>query len=233
MKNILIPGIALLLLLTACQESKSPSFKLTGEITNHEDKYLKLFNWLGKSDWVEYVDVVDNQFEWDTLIEQPMIKDLMYNMSSTSVYMEPGKSVHISFEAEQVDSTRSFSGDLIKENMALNEVMTTLQSINYQYAYTQPIDLATKYLDSLENIAMDILNTAIEKDQLSSNFRDFALSNLKSFIGSNRLNIGQRKDSLPADYYSFLDDFDFENESFLDVPHYRMFFIQLSRDVGQ
>ena len=78
MRTLILFGLASILILTSCQETKeqqeiSTVAKITGQIENHDNTKLKLRDFFGKGPWQQDIPVNNNGFALELNTDQPVI----------------------------------------------------------------------------------------------------------------------------------------------------------------
>ena len=215
-------GLAVMLLCSSCRDKRN--VQVIGSIQNDDQTSLSIVDYFGTSEWTTDLDVQDGAFELYLPLDNPSLKRLTYGSAWKDLYLEPGQTVEITFDAQSFDSTFRFTGTLATENSLLDSVATRLQNVDYSFVYTQPLDVATAYIDSLHNDGEEYFNTLAGSHQISAPF----IQSVEDFIHYNaatlKIIIGERQDEKPDDYYRFLHELTIENARALDNHHYRMFF---------
>jgi peroxiredoxin len=224
MKARLLLGFALILIFSSCREQNMVT--LSGDIQNHGQAKLQLSNFFGTSAWRSEIDVNNGIFEVNLPIEKPVIQSVSYGMSSKTLFLEPGQTLNISFDAENVDGSIRFGGTLAPENSIIDSLSRSI-NIDYSYIYTQPLELAAAYLDSTSDAANRHLEELLKDVQSSPEFDDYARAFIDYQAAGLKIIIGERQDEQPEGYYGFLDQLKIESESWIDIPEYRMFLYQL------
>ena len=224
MKSIIALGITCIILFTSCHNEKEvPVVSITGVIHNYEHTQPILRDFLGKAEWADSIEVSDGKFAIDIPVDQPTIKSMTYGYTWKDIFLVPGESLDISFDANNFDSSLVYGGSLALENSILDSVSTKVGNIDYSIAYYQPLEVATRYLDSLKNVSQLYFTELTKNETTSPLFEDYVNGFIEYKIASLKIVIGERAEERDANYYAFIDDLSFENENLLEILDYRFF----------
>ena len=196
---------------------------LSGAIEHHDGTVLKIYDTMGKGSWYEPIPVEEDLFSIHLTLTDPAIKKLIYGDIRKDIFLEEGKSLYVSFDAEDIENTFRFGGDLERENSLLDSISVKSNSIDYSYIYSQPLELATQYLDSFRTDCKAYLATLFDHHKTSSVFEKYVHASVDYQVAYLKILLGERQDEQYPGYYDFLNDLDIEDASLLDVPDYRIF----------
>jgi peroxiredoxin len=225
MKNLIILGLSSLLICFSCQNNKNLSYEVTvaGTIENHDQTVLKILDVMGRGSWEDVVPVIDNRFSINLNLERPAIKTLMYGDMRKDIFLQPGKSLEVSFDALNIENTLRYGGDLKIENTVFDSISDKLENIDYSFLYTQPLDLTTLYMDSLKYDSKEYLKSLLNKHITSPYFEEYAIASIDYNVAYLKIMLGDGQDEQYAGYYDFLNELKIEDADLLDMPNYRMF----------
>tara|TARA_R110001606_G_scaffold399174_1_gene581299 strand:+ start:86 stop:1477 length:1392 start_codon:yes stop_codon:yes gene_type:complete len=226
MKHIRILIIVFVVICTSCDKKNEPLQKetISGSILNHKEKVLTLYDFLGKSQWEQQIEVKDGVFKINLEINQPTIKSFAYgNNLPKDIFLLPNKTASVSFDANDFENSFRLKGDLEVENSILDSISSKLLNLDYKYVYTESLENSIIYLDSLELNSKEILRNLLSNNKTVANFENFATACIEYNTAYLKLDIAGRKDQHPKDYYDFLNNLSFTEPYLLEVFYYRMF----------
>jgi peroxiredoxin len=225
MKTLVTLGLAGLLICSSCQEKKEESgvAVLSGTISNHNEKDLKINDFLGKSEWSKVIEVSDNSFEETLDLEKPVMKMLQYDNVRKDIFIQPGKSLKVYFDANDIEKTFKYEGDLAMENSILDSVTTKLNSIDIGFVYSQKLEDAVKYLDSIKRGSKDLFRRLTAENPTSPEFIEYTTAFIDYKMAGLKVRAGSRNGEEPDNYYAFLEELTLTNPDLLDIGEYRMF----------
>ncbi|SMD43963.1 Peroxiredoxin [Aquiflexum balticum DSM 16537] len=225
MKNLIILGLSSLLICLSCQNNKNLSNEVTvaGTIENHDQTVLKILDVMGRGSWEDVVPVTENRFSINLTLERPAIKTLMYGDMRKDIFLQPGKSLEVSFDALNIENSFRYGGDLKIENAVFDSISQRLGNIDYSYLYTQPLDLTSLYMDSLKNDSKEYLKSLLNKYITSPYFEEYANASIDYNVAYLKIMLGDSQEEQYAGYYDFLNELKIEDHDLLDMPDYRMF----------
>ena len=225
MKHLKILGFAIVLICSSCQtkEDVFNDISITGQIENHDETVLKILDVMGRGPWEDVVPVIENRFSINLTLERPAIKTLKYGDMRKDIFLQPGKSLEVSFDAIHIENTFRYGGDLEMENVVFDSISHLLGKIDYSYIYSQPLDLTTLYLDSLKDSCKEYLKSLLKKHITSPFFEEYAIASIDYNVAYLKIMLGDGQDEQYAGYYDFLNELKIEDADLLDMPNYRMF----------
>tara|TARA_R110001583_G_scaffold189888_1_gene353676 strand:- start:108 stop:1496 length:1389 start_codon:yes stop_codon:yes gene_type:complete len=225
MRELFTIWLASLLICTSCQKQNKVSEAIvSGIIYNHQkDKDLKLNDFFGKSEWRQVVEVTDNSFEIRLDIEKPVIRMLEYENLRKDIFLQPSKSLEVSFDTENLEKSLKYNGDLARENTILDSVSQKVRDIDYAFVYGQELNVVAKYVDSIEQVSKDVLQRLNKTNPTSSEFIEYANAYIEYNLSGLKIMLGERKDTQPDNYYEFLEKLTVTDPDLLDIPEFRMF----------
>jgi len=227
MKTFLTLLLISLLLFTSCQKESNTDLPgdsvLSGTITDHANRVLKISDFLGKSEWKQDIVVSDSTFELKMELEKPAIKTLQNELVWKDIYLEPNKTLKVYFDANNIEESLQYASDLAEENSILEAVNKVLDGVSFRVVYDLELEEAIPYLDSIKNKSKAVLQQRSTANKISPDFMTYANAHIDYNIASYKIRIGERKETQPENYYAFLDELSYTDPDFLNVPEYRMF----------
>ncbi|TPV35366.1 AhpC/TSA family protein [Paucihalobacter ruber] len=225
MKQLIIFGFALLLICSSCQtkEVVSNDVSITGQIENHDQSVLKFQDFMGKGKRYTEIVVQDGTFAINLPINKPVIKMLTFGSTFKNIFLQPGETLDISFDALKIDSTFKFGGSLASENVLLDSISGKLKKVDYNYIYNESLENAGKYLDSMSAANKQYIEALIVDQPLSTHFEEYAKAMAEYNNSALKIMLGERQDEQPNNYYDFINQLSLENDDYLDIWEYRFF----------
>lgn len=224
MKRILFLGLAAMLIFSSCKEKNGVT--ISGVIQNYDQTPLQIYDVYGKSSWTDNVIVENGKFEKYLPIDKPVIKMILYGSGLKNIFLQPGETLEISFDAAKMDSTLRFGGSLAVENSVLDSVTGRLNRLDFDYLFAQPLETVAGYLDSTSNADRQYFEKLISNKKTTPVFREYTLALIDYNSAYIRIYLGDYKEKRPEDYYDFLNQLTLENNNLLDIPQYRIFLAQ-------
>jgi thiol-disulfide isomerase/thioredoxin len=143
--------------------------------------------------------------------------------------MEPGSSLEVTFDVNDPESTRTFIGDTESESEYCNKIDKASREMNQaiREAYKlEPGEFRTsiladkqkkeEMLNSLISGNQGISQKFIENEKTAYEFTTYSL--LMTYEQAHKYYAGVETVELPADWYSFMDNVDVNNETYLKIP---------------
>ncbi|OZV67992.1 TlpA family protein disulfide reductase [Winogradskyella aurantia] len=225
MKTAISLVLVALLCCSSCQKkSEASSYSnpsISGKISNPGKHKLKLFDFLGKSQWQQDIEVMDSAFTVNLNINTPVFKTLAYGNTRKDIFLKPNKSLIVYIQ----EGTFKYDGDLAHENSILDAVSSRLQTVDFPFVSSQPLEVAKKYIDSLEEDSYKLLQELTSTNPTSSDFQDYTKAYIKYDLAFLKLMLGERKDEQPDNYYDFLNTTTLSKPELLDISKYRSFLV--------
>lgn len=215
----------MLLICASCQtkEVVSNDVSITGQIENHDQTVLKFQDFMGKGKRYTEIAIKDGTFAIDLAINKPVIKMLTFGSTFKNIFLQPGETLDISFDALKIDSTFKFGGSLASENVLLDSISGKLKKVDYNYIYNESLENAGKYLDSMSAANKQYIETLIVDQPLSTHFEEYAKAMAEYNNAALKIMLGERQDEQPNNYYDFINQLSLENDDYLDIWEYRFF----------
>jgi len=225
MKHLKILGFAMLLICSSCQtkEEVSNDVSITGQIENHDQTFLKFEDFMGKGEWFTEIEVQDGAFAINLLLDKPAIKMLTFGSTFKNIFLQPGETLEISFDASNIDSSFSFGGSLAVKNVLLDSISKKIGKVDYNYVYTESLENAGRYLDSMSYANKQYIEELIGGNPLSIDFEEYVKAMAEYNNAGLKIMLGERKEEQPENYYDFLNQLSLESDEYLDILEYRVF----------
>jgi thiol-disulfide isomerase/thioredoxin len=226
MKLLIILGFAMLPMASPCQtkDEISNEVTITGQIENYDETVLKIQDFMGKSNWIsKEIDVLDGKFSINLPLDKPSIKMLILGRTFKNIFLEPGETLVVSFDASKIESSYKYGGSLAIENVILDSLTSVQSKLDYNYVYTESLENANRYLDSMSITNKQYLEKLIGEKVIATNFKEYTKALIEYKSAYLKIMLGERKNEQPEKYYDFLDQLSLENEDYLDILEYRVF----------
>ncbi len=210
------------------QEQSQSLSTLSGEITNAKegDFTLRMEPENLKT------KVVDGKFTLEFENKESKIFSFKYNDEYGTVYLQPGKQVHLKLDTEKFDETLTFSKDLSAENnylaskVRLNELMPpskdygkfTEEQFLEKWEYKKSEENKLLKTSIIENPTMDldfVANATLDNQYGSASSRMMYPLIFKS--------VTKKEAELSENYYSFLKDLKVDNAYNLESKEFKNF----------
>ncbi|GGE01261.1 TlpA family protein disulfide reductase [Planktosalinus lacus] len=225
MKTRITLGFAMVLLCLSCQKKQEipNEVSITGQIENHNETVLKFQEFMGKGTWFTEIEVQDGTFALNLPLDKPAIKTLTFGSMFKTIYLQPGESLEISFDALKIDSSYNYGGSLAVENVLLDLIRKKIRKVDYNYVYNESLENAGKYLDSMSSANKEYIEELIGNQPLSTDFEEYAKAMVAYNNAALKIMLGERKEEQPKNYYDFINQLSLENEDYLNIWEYRFF----------
>ncbi|MCM4152162.1 transaldolase [Arenibacter sp. N53] len=213
-------------------EKKSPSVFFAGEIVNPTSEYVVLF----KDDIV--IDSAKLNDENRFSIKLDSVAEGLYHFDHSPelqyVYLEKGDSLMIRLNTEDFDESLIFSGRGEEINNFLLDLFLTTEgepAIIYSFSQLGPGDFNYK-LDSLKAIKVNSLNELVKEVKLSPKAIEMAKASIdyNYYIYKEKYPFWNRRKTglstipeLPAQFYEYRKDLDYNNENLAYHRYYYNF----------
>jgi len=220
MSKSIILGLAAMLVMASCQHNKTVT--LIGEIQNYDKTPLLLMD--GKiSSTPDTIPVQDGRFAVTLHIDNPCIRYLLFGNNRKNLFLFPGKSLKVTFDAAKMDSSFQYEGSLATENTLFDSVTKRSYKVNYHFIYTQPVTIVSKYLDSTFAANKKYFQKLVSHKKTVPDFAEYTEASLDYYCAALKMVLGLQKEVKDSAYYSFIDNLAVENDKCLDLPDYRLF----------
>jgi hypothetical protein len=211
--------ILFFLIASSCQNNKV--VKLSGEIKGVNSNPL-LISDLKFMDSLDTL-AVDTVFNITMDVDNACFRTLIFGSTKKEIFLAPGYSLKIFFDANNIYSSLSFDGEGTNENRIHDSISRSMNKINFDFIYNQPSDLAVKYINSLFSSYQKYFNRLVSVTNLDPLFIDFEKQKMTYFFATLKENIGSNAHISNPVFYSFFDTLYIENEKYLEISEYRNF----------
>jgi len=198
MKKLLLA--TLLLSIFSCSEKETTTDSIVdGTINNTTEDTLRIRS----GEFTKDIKIADDGSFADTLaIEKNGYYNLFVGRERTAVYLEKGKNLSVSLDADKFDETIAYSGDLSKEN-------------NY---------LAKKYLAAEETLDIPKLYSASEKDFIATlnRFKKNEDSLLMASAIKNQAFVTAEKKELEYEYASKIETYENYHKYYSETEDFKV-----------
>ena len=213
--------------MTACStDSVKKEALLTGKILNSENS-IALLSIAGKTDTIALNE--DGSFSHTLLIDKASKSNLRADRKNIVIWLEPGTTLEVTFDVTNPETTRLFSGDTESESEFSNVIDKVNREINQsnREAYKlEPNEFKEKVLSDREK-KDEMLNNLVSKtpglskafiNREKTTYEFSSYASLLSYERAHKFNTETVEVELPSGWYSFMDNIDLNNESYLDIP---------------
>ncbi len=207
-----------MLVFTSFQKKNEVSVSF--EIKNSDPDLLEIWDYFGST----ALSVSETFPDGKLVIDKPCIRSFRYASNFKRIFLQPGKSLIISFDAKNFASTLQYSGSLAKENLIYDSLQRRIENVDYSFLNAQRIDIALRNIDSIINVDNLYLNKLLSGKQVTPDFIDYAKASIAyRHACFKMLRIEREKSVTDPNQYSFLNHITIENEKYLDMPYYQWF----------
>jgi thiol-disulfide isomerase/thioredoxin len=221
MKFIIPFAIACLIIFSSCQ--KKNSVTISGEILNYNQDPLLLIDYKISST-PDTIVVNDGKFTILVEIDNPSIKFFVFGQNRKDIFLLPSKDLKIAFDAENFENTFSFVGPLASENSLLDSVSKRLSNIDLRFLFSQPVTIASDYLDSVLLSDTQYFSSLIAKQtSLSPKFIETINASIEYNYAAFKIVVGLQNGNSDSSFYSFANNLSLEKDQYLNIPNFRMF----------
>jgi thiol-disulfide isomerase/thioredoxin len=220
MKKITILVSILLFTICSCQKSKIAT--LSGEIEQFGNAPLLIVDYK-VTNTPDTIIMTGGKFSTELQIDQPGFKYLLYENNRKELFLMPGFSLKISFNKSNIDSSLKYEGKGGAENIVLDSISRYMETLDYRFAYTQPVEIACKYVDSINAVYKNHFLELTKTNKVSSVFKELEEASIDYNLAALKAVIGLKNDVKDTSYFSFLKKLNPGNEKYIDIPSYRMF----------
>ncbi|TFH36108.1 MAG: AhpC/TSA family protein [Bacteroidia bacterium] len=216
-----------LIALVSCSD-KGPvnQSTITGTVLNNPTDYILLSQ-------MRSIDTLmvneDGTFSIVKTLDKPGSYYLQTNKKFAALYLEPGKNLEITFDANDFDATLAFAGDLALENRYAREIGTYNNEsgrisrdlyLGEPEAYRTVVTEQRQAKDKLLNDFMSA-NPGMSKSYINNEGMGYEFgyySALLNYEEAHKYYAKVEEVILPEDWYSFMTNIDINNAAYLDNP---------------
>lgn len=222
MKQIIILGLASILVFSSFK--KKNEVTLIVEIKNFDPELLIIWDAFGTTNWRENSKEKDGKFLITLPIDKPSMRTFAYGSNFKRIFLYPGQSLEISFDAKNFSGTFNYGGSLVMENILFDSVLSRIGNVDMKYLNAQRSDIALRYIDSALNADNQYFEKLVSGKQTTPVFIEFTKTSLLYNSAYRKINILERQEGVKdSKLYDFLKKLTIENENYLDISYYQWF----------
>ena len=208
------------LMFVSCQPKKN--FILSGEINHADSTNVLIYNFrYGYTP--DTIKITNGKFLYSIDASFPEFIYCEIGKYNKQIFISPGSQLQITFDNLNVDSSLVYSGKESYNQIVLDSINNKLKKIDYRFIYSNNLDVANKYIDSLLLVLDNYFIQLQQSHILTLDFVDLGTALLSYRFVSLRIMLGLQKNIKDSAYYSFLKRIDIENEKYLGIPSYLSF----------
>lgn len=208
----------------SCSEKKPQKTSITGIVSNYADTIVRVSS-KGITDTV-YINT-EGRFQYDKMISQPVYLSIRIGRPTLTVYLAPGETLQIKHDfATKIDEV-AYEGTLAIPNQKIAQTNSAIKTAmpDFRGLYSQPIDVFNSKIDSIKQIALNILTSDDLKEfksfvKFETNRINFQMLSMQldyPFYNANFTSKELKADSINFPYMS---KFDLNNQENLQIPEY-------------
>ena len=233
MKRILMPLLLFAVILVSCGKKTNPSVIIAGKALNYTDSLL-FITLDGEKDTIRLN--ADGTFEKEITVEKACYPNFQGNRIFAYLWLYPGKTLTIDFDAADFRNTLVFGGDLGLPNTYLNE-KTKISSAHNQAinaGYRPPnmaedfkricdsiFDLEVAFFNEFKTSHPDLDTTFVTMETLATRFS--YLSYLQNF--PSRIYYYNDQATVPDNWFDFMKGLNLDDPTLLGIPDAKYFII--------
>ncbi|HJV77597.1 MAG TPA: TlpA disulfide reductase family protein [Paludibacter sp.] len=220
MKKSIILGLVFIMFFSSFQSNKTAT--LSGKIEK-SDKTPLLINDFKISISFDTINLINGRFNQTVQTENAGFKTLKYGQTQKEIFLAPDYSLKISFDATNFGSTLKYEGKGATENRILDSISISTRNFDYRFVYTQPLEIATKYIDSTYDAYQKYFEKLTVVNKVDPIFFEYEKKSLSYSASALKTVLGLQKNIADTSYYRFFNKITIENDKYLDIPSYRNF----------
>jgi len=220
MKKSIILGLIFILFFSSFQKNRTAT--LSGKIEK-SDKTPLLINDFKISISFDTINLINGRFNQTIQTENPSFKTIKYGQALKEIFLASGYSLNMSFDATNFGNTLKYEGKGATENRILDSISTATRNFDYRFAYTQPLEIATKYVDSTYDAYQKYFEKLTITNKVDPIFFEYEEKSLLYSASAFKTILGLQKNIPDTGYYSFFNKIAIENDKYLDIRNYTNF----------
>jgi len=220
MKKSILLGLIFILFFSSFQKNKTAT--LSGNIEK-TDKTPLLINDFKISISFDTIDLVNGRFNQIVQTESGCFKTLKYKQAQKDIFLAPDYSIKISFDATNFGNTIRYEGKGATENRILDSISIATRNFNHRFVYTQPLEIATKYIDSTYDAYQKYFDKLTMTNKVDPIFFEYEKKSLSYSASALKTVLGLQKNVADTSYYNFFNKITIENDKYLNISSYRDF----------
>ena len=220
MKKSIILGLIFILFFSSFQKNRTAT--LSGKIEK-SDKTPLLINDFKISISFDTINLINGRFNQTIQTENASFKTLKYGQAQKEIFLAPNYSLKISFDATNFGNTLKYEGKGATENRILDSISIATRNFDHRFVYTQPIEIATKYVDSTYDAYQKYFEKLTITNKVDPVFFEYEKKSLLYSASALKTVLGLQKNIADTSYYHFFNKITIENDKYLDISSYRNF----------
>ena len=213
-KNIL--SILVILLAVSCNQDKTITNIITGEISDYDEKVLMIDS--------DTLKVTGGKFEISIPPDYPVFRFLTYGEHTKSLFIVPGNSMKITFNASDFLGSVKVEGKGAVDNMVLDKMDSLfVATLNFDRVNDEDPVGASAYLDSCRTVNENYFDKLNKVYPTSEIFREYEKADLEYLFAAFKSAIGLKNNVTDSVYYDFTRRIVVENEKYIGIENYRKF----------
>jgi thiol-disulfide isomerase/thioredoxin len=220
MKKNIILGLIFIMFFSSFQNNKTAT--LSGKIEK-SDKTPLLINDFKITISFDTINLINGRFNETIQTENAGFKTLKYGQAQKEIFLAPNYSLKISFDATNFGNTLKYEGKGATENRILDSISIATRNFDHRFVYTQPIEIATKYIDSTYDAYQKSFEKLTITNKVDPVFFEYEKNSLQYSACALKTVLGLQKNIADTSYYHFFNKITIENDKYLDISSYRNF----------
>lgn len=220
MKKSIILGLIFILFFSSFQKNKTAT--LSGKIEK-SDKTPLLISDFKITISFDTINLINGRFYETIQTENACFKTIKYGQAQKEIFLAPGYSLNISFDATNFGNTLKYEGKGAIENRILDSISTATRNFDYRFIRTQPLEIATKYIDSIYDAYLKHFEKLTITNKVDPIFFEYEKKSLSYSASALKTILGLQNNVADTSYYRFFNKISIENDKYLDIPCYRNF----------
>lgn len=215
--------------------AEANNISISGKVANAKNRQVQvvLYSFVPGEEHHTSATELDekNNFQFIAYIREPMFGRLYYGKQSAIVFLQPGSQIQISFDATAFNTTLQYSGDGAADNNFLAKQFVSYEleigAIREKMNKKSPEDFAAWAMQRRETQKATL---EAQSKELSATFLAYQQANL-DYQWANELfayaflkqEAKGKKNKLPENYFSFIDEVKLHNYDVIGLESYRNF----------
>ncbi len=176
-------------------------------------------------DHLDTIKVTNGKFSQKIELENPGYYTLVVGNQMKQIFLGPNYDLNIktTFPEDLGKPIIEFTGKGEIENNMLQDIMQSIDQIDYDYLEKIDKNQILTYIDSIFNQFSISFEKMIKGKNLDPNFVNFQNKYCKFKAATLKLILGLQNGIDDPRFYSFIDQLELDNAQYLCIPDYRMF----------
>jgi thiol-disulfide isomerase/thioredoxin len=212
------------LVAVSCGEKKLQKTSITGIVSNYSDTIVRITS-KGITDTV-FINSEGN-FKYDKMISQPIYLSIRIGRPTLTVYLAPGETLQIKHDFANKINEVAYEGTLAVPNQKVAQTNSAIKAAmpDFRGLYSQPICIFEAKIDSIKQLALNILASEDLKDykafvKFETNRINYQMLSMQldyPFYNANFTSKELKADSIDFPYMAQLD---LNNQESTQIPEY-------------